>query len=508
MAKIPVTKTVVRNGQTHVQTYWEEEDKNSSQPSLLAGLGVSLPTQQKKSPAFPQDLELENQWRVIMGDQFDSPDAQAAIAAGLTFHAAQSIISTLPEWSSLSDYIYENNLDEQPRPKGGWQNRDGHPSSDQRRSWEQAGIPLETAVKWIDAGFKNANSGITEIIKAGIPMERAKVWVDHLRLTRPNDYNIMVVWAELNSSMSLKEALQWRKEFNGHDKACLSPREIEFYEKGFTSSVAKRWSNACYEAVTIDQMIALKDLKWSPSSLKNAIKELDRYSNSKLNGDLAKQIIDFTPKVGSPKLVLEWAEAERIMREGDEVFAPEFIEKLHEVERFKDRAAKEYGISLQPASNYDLLQLLPNQRETLLYIMDDTSRFLSTGKESVRETAELARFISSPDNFTLLRENGFPFNDPQTNEPYNISFGSDNYADFDARTADKPARDKWMKELAFRLYSKTVRQQPQRDRWTEDDSIDPVQLKDLLLNDPKADDVRIEALLVANVAQPVAEGWL
>jgi hypothetical protein len=65
-----------------------------------------------------------------------------------------------------------------------------------------------------------------------------------------------------------------------------------------------------------------------------------------------------------------------------------------------------------------------------------------------------------------------------------------------------------MKELAFRLYSKKVRQQPERDRWTEDDSIDPVKLKDTLLNDPQVDDVRIDALLVSNIAAPVAEGWL
>lgn len=510
MAKVPVTKTVIRDGKPHVQTYWEEDDKSFTQPSLLAGLGVSLPPQQKKPASFPQDLELENQWRVLMGKNFDHPEAQAAIAAGLTFQAAECIKSLLPEWTSLTDHIYENNLDEQPRPKGGWKNPSGSPSDDQLRRWTVMNdLTPDVAVKWIDAGLDNPELA-KGLIKSGISLERAKEWNDDAVATkglrRANGLGIGGAYAEMQSSMTIDEARQWRKDFGRVGYDYLGYREIEFYEKGFGPAVAKRWNEACFDDVEVDQMIALRDMKWSPSTLKSALKVLP-YRNQRLSGPAASQLITDTPLVGSPKLMLEWLPVARI-KGHDGKFTPEIIESIHEVEKFKERAAKEYGISFQAESNYELQELLPAQRETLLDIMDSNDRFLNTSESSVKKIAELARFISSPGNLAVLEENGFIFTNPETNTPYDISFGSDEYGDFDARTADKHSRDKWMKELAFRLYSYSVRQQNQRDRWTEDGTIDPVKLKDILLADPKANDVRLDALLVANVAQPVASGWL
>jgi hypothetical protein len=505
MAKVPVTKTVIRDGKPHIQTYWEEDDKSVVQPSLLAGLGVALPPQQKKSAAFPKDLELENQWRVVMGDKFDHPDAQAAIAAGLTFQAAECMKTRLPEWTSLSDHIYDNNLDEQPRPKGGWKNKYGTPSTDQLHSWTVMNeIPVDEAVKWIDAGIDNPNV-VVSIIKEGIPFERAKAWSDEMAVSKGlrDGSGLAQAWAELNSSISLEDVRQWRAEFG---KGFLDWRALSFYDKEFPLSQAKRWNDICFDDVEVDQMIALRGMKWSPSTLKSALKALP-YRNPKLSRHEADQLIEDTPRVGSPKLMLEWLPVARI-KGHDGRFSPEIIESIHEVEKFKERASKEYGISFGAETNYELKELLPAQRDTLLDLMDSNDRFLSTGASSVKKTAELARFISSPDNLAVLEENGFVFSNPDTNLPYDISFGSDDYADFDARTADKHSRDKWMKELAFRLYSSSVRQQNQRDRWTEDDSIDPIKLKDVLIADSKANDVRLDALLVANVAQPVASGWL
>jgi hypothetical protein len=506
MAKVPVTKTVIRDGKPHIQTYWEEDDKSSAQPSLLAGLGVSLPPQQKKTASFPQDLELENKWRVVMGDNFDHPDAQAAIAAGLTFEAAECMKSLLPEWTSLSDHIYDNNLDEQPRPKGGWKNRHGNsPSTDQLRMWTVMNdIPVDEAVKWIDAGIDNP-SVVTQIIRADIPFERAKEWSDEMTVSKGlrNGTGLAQAWAELNSSMSLEDTRQWRAEF---DHKFLGYREISFYDKKFPLSQAKRWNAICFDDVEVDQMIALREMKWSPSTLKSALKALP-YRNPKLSRQEAQQLIEDTPLVGSPKLVLEWLPVSRIGSH-DGKFSPELIERIHEVEKLKERASKEYGISFGAETNRELEMLLPAQRDTLLDIMDDNDRFLNTSASAVKKAAELARFISSPDNLAVLKENGFIFTDPNTNMPYDISFGSNDYRDFDARTADKHSRDKWMKELSFRLYSSSVRQQHQRDRWTEDDRIDPAKLREILVSDSKANDVRLDALLVADVAQPVASGWL
>lgn len=509
MTKIPVTKTVVRNGQTHVQTYWEEDEKKSSKQSALVGLGVSLPPQQQKA-SFPQDVELESQWRVIMGDQFDSSDdAQAAIAAGLTFAAAQSLIKTLPEGTSLSDHVYENGMDQQPRPRGGWKNTDGHPSSDQRRAWEMKDIPLEAAVEWINAGFERPWTGVAELIQKGVPAERAGRWSNDMAFHRgvTGGAEIRLAWHELTSSLTLEEARKWRVEFSGKGEAYMTAREVEFHDKGFTAAVAKRWDGICYEDVDVDQMLALKHLKWSPTSVHKVLKFMDAF-NSKLIPETTQRLIEITPQVGSPKRVMEWAETEWMNRDGDTPFTDDFISRLHAVEQFKEYAVDEYGIGFAPESNRYLLYLLPRHRETLLELMDTKSGFLASTGKDISEYTTLARFISSPENLAVLKNHGFVFADPQTDLPYGASFGTDKYDEFDAASADEHSRKKWMKELAFAMYSTSRRNPREISRWSEDDSIDPVQLKDVLLNAPDINDVRIEALLIANVAQPVAEGWL
>lgn len=510
MAKVPVTKTVVRDGKTHTQTYWEEDDKAHSHPSLLAGLGVSLPNQQQKAASFPRDLELENHWRSLVGNDMGNPDVQAAIAAGLTFQAADYLKRNLPEWTSLSDHIYENNLDEQPRPKGGWKNEHGTTSDDQFRNWtELSDFSAEEAVRWIDAGLDNP--GLAEALtREGISLERAKEWSDDAvemkGLRRANGLGLGGAFDELRSSMTIEEARQWRKEFGRVGYDYLGERQIKFYEKGFQPAVAKRWQEACFDDVSTDQIIALKDMKWSPTTIKAAAKVLS-YGTNQLSGENAEKLIEDTPKVGSPKLYVEWLNIARI-ENYDAGFTPEVLQKVHEVEAFKKRASSEYGISLNAETNRDLYSMLPAQRETLLAIMDNNDRFLVTDARTVSKVADLASFVSSPENLKFLTDSGFPLSNAETNAPYQISFGSNEYDDFDARTADKHSRDKWMKELAFRLYSTSVRQQEQRDRWTEDDSIDPIKLKDALLADPAAKDVKLDAMLVANVANPVVSGWL
>lgn len=514
MAKIPVTKTVVRNGQTHVQTYWEEDDKNSSQPSLLAGLSVPKP---KKQSVLRTDPELESQWEDAPEDIFNSDDKEAAIAAGLTVNAAAAMLSTIPEWSSLSEHIYEHGMEELPYPKGGWKNKDGYPgsSSDQRSAWENAEVPLETAVQWIDAGFNTPWAGIPQLIKEGISCDRAKAWNDHMsgQYLPRNGSALPMAAAELRSSMTLEEVLRWRAEFSDTGDRFLTQRRIDFFNKGFSSAQAKRWEGACYEDVSVDRMIMLRDLKWSPTSLKSIMKALGQShgTNSKISGNLARQIIDFTPRLGSPKLAQEWASIARLETSGEgNPYSDSLIRRIHETEQFKARAASENGITFSADSNYDLLHATPDQRETLLLLMDTDERFMTGSSGAlVARALEIARYVGSPENLAVLKGNGFVFADPQTKEPYNISYGSNDFGGLDAATADKHTRDKWMKEFAFRMYGKgKVRQQNQRDRWTDDDSIDPVKLKDILIADPAADDVRLEALLVANISSPVVEGWL
>jgi hypothetical protein len=178
------------------------------------------------------------------------------------------------------------------------------------------------------------------------------------------------------------------------------------------------------------------------------------------------------------------------------------------VEQFKEYAVAEYGIGFAPESNRLILNLLPRQRQTLLELMDTKIGFLASTGKDISDQTTLARFISSPENLAVLKSHGFIFDDPKIALPYGASFGTDKYDDFDAATADDHSRKKWMKELAFTMYSSSRRNPQEISRWADDDTIDPGQLKNVLLNDPEINDVRIEALLVANVAQPVAEGWL
>lgn len=513
--KIPVQKLVVRNGQQHTQTYWEEDDKNADQPSLLANLGVPRLKPQKTATSFPVDAALQKQWDETGRDVFAEEDAEAAIAAGLSPNAAASLQSGLPEWESLANHIYENNMDEMPRPKGGWQNKDGHRASDQRWAWENAGISMEDAAKWADAGFTHPWTGIPNLIRAGVPLERAIEWEkDSQEETgRFDGARLYLASTELNSDISLEEAYEYRRAFHGDTKSRMGYRELQFYKAGVPAKEAAAWNKAVGEYIGLDKIDSLRKLGWTPAKVRAAAKEITGQSGKYTFADdyTLAQLEKATPELGSSKLVMEWLQTARISKPvGDsDLFPPHVVKSIKEAEVYKERFRRETGIKMEPKDNYGLSSLLPLQRDALIDLFKDENRSNTVLEDDIMEKSmDLAKIVASSENLSILREHGFEFGDPATKEPYRISYGTAAYATFDATRADEHSRNKWMKEVAFRLYSKSVRQQEQRDRWNNDDNVDPVRLREALQADPKADDVKLDALLVANISNPVVGGWL
>lgn len=510
MAKIPVTKNVTRNGQVHTQTYWEEDDKASNQPSLLAGLGISIkPSNTRKT--FPQDLELENQWRVIMGDGFDDPYVEAAIAAGLTFAAADHLAKGLPEWESLTDHVYENNLDEMPRPKGGWKYDRMRSTGDERSAWLREEIPLETAVKWVDAGFGVPYHGIPELIRAGVDVDRAKAWSDDMARTsgKTNGGALYLAHKEITSGIDLEEARQYRTEFFGDASRHLGPREIEFIKKGFTPAVAGRWHKITYESLPVDDIIKLRDMKWSPSLLKSTMRDLygSTGAQARFGQDVAETLLRVTPQLGSPKVVADWSKYVRQVDMNTE-FSMSLIGSINDAEAFKKRALEETGVKIEPEYHHELAGLLPLQREAYLALMNTEERKNADVAYRVPRTMTLAKAVASADNLKFLKDKGFIFGAKDTSQPIEISYAPKGYDVFNAAEATEESRNRWMKTLSFHMYSRKTRQDKHRDRFINDDSVDPIRLRDALINDPEVDDLRLEALLVGNIMPAVADGWL
>lgn len=498
MAKIPVTKTVVRNGQTHIQTYWEEDDKGSSgASSVLAGIGASLPAQHDHR-LFPEDEVLKSKWSADESNPFNSTDTEAAIAAGLTVNAARFIASDLPEWKSLGDHIYESGMEEMPRPKGGWKNKDAQLSTDQLQSWASANVPLEEAVQWIDAGFEMP-SGATELMQAGVALERAKQWNDHMKKGKKRDGDITKFIHELKSDISLEGAIEYRKALKGNATEAMTPRDLEFYAKDIPANEAARWAKAAEDDVSVSQFVKLNEWNWTPSAVKNIATEFYGPNFSKFDTNTVDFVFDVTNKLGSAKLVNDWfpvvLAANRTFSR--DMFNSAVVRQIHDSEEFKSRAHKETGIGISKSENQQLLMMTPESRDVYIGIMNSDHRGDSSGKD-VRDALKLANFIGTSDNLGVLKDNGFVFGNPDTDKPYTLAFDDRAYEGFDASSADESSRNKWMKETALRLYSGTVRQQNERDRWTEDSKVDVVAFKDALIANPSASDEQLETLMASS----------
>lgn len=517
MTKIPVQRTVMRDGKPHLQTYWEENDpKKGGFSPTLSKVGVSLPSQGKDPVRDAWNTSLVvNKAAVKRGDE----NVEASIAAGFTPEASKYLEAHMvPKGQSLADYIYENGLDQMPRPREGWKSAGG--SDDQRKSWlmsmDDNGFSLEESVEWIDAGFPHPWSGIPALIKGGVSAERAMEWEKKMVFSTYSTTiggSLYLCEAELKSDLTVEETREWRKAMSENGNASLGSREIEFKNLGFTSAEAARWQNATYYDTSPQQMLELRELGWSPSSIRATLNEISRRGKSaKLGAEFAQDLIRITPLVGGPKVVKGWIKS--VESSWDDGFDnPQAVKSVVEAEAWKAHAKKVTGVAIDAKDHWKLASLLPKQRDAYLAVMNTEGRDGDDREYKVSRAMDLARTIGSAENYRFLTDKGFPLGATSKGIVHANGHTGGKYDVFDAGSASVEDQNRWLRSMATTMYwvnySDTQVSSEDRIKVIENSDIDPVKLKDTLIahgGGIKA--VQLEGIVVGGVESAVAGGWL
>ena len=518
MAKIPVQRTVMRNGKPHLQTYWEESDpQKGAENTSLSKLGVPLLSQRDEDPvrtAWNTSTTVSRE-AVKRGDE----NVEAAIAAGLTPGASKYLVThVIPQGQSLADYIYENGLDQMPRPREGWQSAGG--SDDQRKTWmismESNDFSMERAVEWIDAGFPYPWSGIPALISAGVSAERAMEWekeAEHRYSGTSIGGQLYLYEAELKSDLTIEEANEWRKVMSEYGASPLDRREIEFKQLGFTPAEALRWKNVMYYDTSAKDALHLKELGWSPSSIKGVLGELGRSGKSvKLSDEFIQELIRVTPLVGGPKVVKSWLKV--VNNSWDNGFGePQAVKAVLESEEWKAHAKKLTGVAIPVEDHFKLASMLPKQREAYLEVMNTEGRESDAPQYMVSRAMDLARTIGSAENYRFLLSKGFPLGATEDGIVQGNGHPSGGYDVFDAASASPEDQNRWLRSLATTLYWKNYSEASvtteERLKIIDNPAVDPVKLKDTLIaHRGSIKSVQLEGIVVAGVESAVAGGWL
>lgn len=527
MAKIPVQRTVIRDGKPHLQTYWEESDpkKTGNSGSALSKLGVSLPGQNQNGA--DSDDPVRRAWNVstLVSRQAvkrGDSEVEACIAAGFTPEAALYLKGhAVPNGTSLTDYIYDNELDQAPRPRNGWTNSGG--SDDQRKAWLMAidshNIPLEKAVEWIDAGFPYPWSGIPALIQKGASPERAAIWeqdVSKRYRNRGIGSNLYMFEREILSDIDLEEAIVWRKAMNSANSADvpLGSQEMEYRSLGFKPDEAARWKKVTAYNTPVEKLAELKSQGWNPTGVKEAMKEIGRGGSKQLLGErFAEQLIRFTPLVGGPKIVRSWIKVVDQSFEGGGIDDPRAAKAVLDAEAWKTQAQQATGVTIEPKDYYRMASLLPLHRDAYIEIMNIEGRENDDREYRVVRAMDLARMIASPSNLRVLQDAGFPLGSMGTGVVNGTDHAMKGFEVFDAGSASPENRDRWMRSVAVSLYWKNTYD----NRVTGDDmrkvidnpDIDPVKLKDALVSRRgDVSPVQLEGLVLADINSAVSDGWL
>lgn len=510
----------MRDGKPHLQTYWEESDPQKAIGSpMLSKLGVSLPKQNEDPVRQAWNTStVVNQAAVKRRDE----NVEASIAAGLTPEASKYLEAhAVPKGQSLADYIYENGLDQMPRPREGWKNAGG--SDDQRKDWLRAvdadGIFLEQAVEWIDAGFPFPWSGIPALMKAGVPAERAMEWEKDDNIARFSQRQIgghlYLFEKELRSNLTLDEAREWRAAMSNNPGNPLDERDIEFRNLGFDPAAAGRWKNIMYYGTSPQMAFELKEMGWSPSSIKSTLNEMTRQGQSaKLGEEFAAELIRITPLVGGPKVVKGWIKV--VNQSWDDGFDnPQAVKSVVESEAWKAHAKKVTGVAIDPKDHYKLASMLPKHRDAYLEVMNTEGRESDDRDYKVSRAMDLARTIASAENYHFLKAKGFPLGatDDGIVQASGHAGGGRGWDVFNAESASKEDQDRWLRSMATTMYWKNYSESPvsteDRVKVIGNKDIDPVKLKDTLLSHRGAiKAVQLEGIVVADVSSAVAGGWL
>lgn len=519
MTKIPVQRTVMRDGKPHLQTYWEESDpKKGGFSPVLSKVGISLPSQGKDPVREAWNTStVVNKAAVRRGDE----NVEAAIAAGLTPEACKYLEAyVIQNGQSLSDYIYENGIDQMPRPREGWKS-DGS-SDDQRRTWmmsmESNGFSMDQAVEWIDAGFPHPWTGIPALIKAGVPAERAMEWEKYDKTSRFGYAStiggqLYLYEKELLSDLSIDEAREWREVMSSEGAAPLDARDIEFRNLGFTPAEAARWKNVMYYDTTPQQALELKGVGWSPSSIKATLNEVTRKGkNAKLGGEFAQEMIRVTPLVGGPKAVKGWIKT--VEQSWDDGFEnPQAVKAIVEAEAWKAHAKKVTGVAIEMKEHWKLASMLPKQRDAYLEVMSTEGRDGDDREYRVSRAMDLARTIGSAENYRFLTDRGFPLGATNKGIVQANGHTGGKYDVFDAESASVQDQNRWLRSMATTMYwmnySETRVSSEDRTKVIDNPDIDPVKLKDTLLAyGGGINAVQLEGIVVGGVESAVAGGWL
>jgi hypothetical protein len=510
----------MRDGKPHLQTYWEESDpKKGGFNPVLSKLGVSLSSQDKDPVREAWNAsKIVNQAAVKRRDE----NVEAAIAAGFTPEASKYLEAyVIPRGQSMADYIYENGLDQMPRPREGWTNAGG--SDDQRKNWMRAadtdGVSLEQAVEWIDAGFPFPWSGIPALIKAGVPAERAMEWETDSKNSRFNASRqvggqLYLYQKELLSDLTIEEAREWRT-FMSEAGTPLDSREIEFRDLGFAPAEAARWKNIMYYGTSPKTALKLKELGWSPSSVKSVLGEVRvRGKVANLSEEFANELIRVTPLVGGPKIVKGWIKV--VERSWDDGFDnPQAVRSVVESEAWKAHAKKVTGVPIEAKDHWKLASMLPKHREAYLEVMNTEGRDGEDREYRVSRAMDLARTIASAENYHFLKSKGFPLGSTEDGivQANGHSGAGKGYDIFDAESASKEDQDRWLRSMAttmyWKNYSETQVSSKDRESVIANPDIDPVKLKDTLIAYRGAiKAVQLEGIVVGGVESAVAGGWL
>jgi hypothetical protein len=508
----------MRDGKPHLQTYWEESDpKKGGFNPTLSKVGVSLPSQDKDPVREAWNVStVVNKAAVRRGDE----NVEAAIAAGLTPEACKYLEAyVIQNGQSLSDYIYESGIDQMPRPREGWKS-DGS-SDDQRRTWmmsmESNGFSMEQAVEWIDAGFPHPWTGIPALIKAGVPAERAMEWEKYDKASRYGYTStiggqLYLYEKELLSDLTIEEAREWRAAMSASGTP-LDSREIEFRDLGFAPAEASRWKNVMYYGTSPKTALKLKELGWSPSSIKGVLGEVRvRGKVANLSEEFADELIRITPLVGGPKIVKGWIKV--VEQSWDDGFShPQAVKAIVEAEEWKAHAKKVTGVAIEMKDHWKLASMLPKQRDAYLEVMSAEGRDGDDREYRVSRAMDLARTIGSAENYRFLTDKGFPLGATSKGIVQANGHTGGKYDVFDAGSASVEDQNRWLRSMATTMYwmnySETRVSSEDRINVIDNPNIDPVKLKDTLIaygGGIKA--VQLEGIVVGGVESAVAGGWL
>lgn len=499
MSKVPVQKTVVRDGKVHTQTYWEGTD---AQRGPARALAASRPTLAAAAPV--EHDPVADAWGLVD----PRPWTEACIAAGILPEAADDMLLPLRD-TDLTEYIYSNGLDEMPRPRMGW-GLTARPGD--RRAWERVieesggKTTWEDAVAWSDAGFRYPWSGIERLIRDGVTPERAAEWRETFT-ARFEDGIAMFASEMLTEDLTPAEAIEWREALFSDRNRALGPKDLQYRALGFTQKAARAWKDVLMDETSILDAKALKDLKWSPTSIKKFLKASDRGGTryNYLPQSMASDLRRATAEVGGPKVAIAWAPV-AYLRYHDGYGDPEAVRTVVHAEQWLKHLREETGVELGEEDYLKVAEMLPGQREAFV----ELAKIMEFRPGATHSTyLHLAERIGSPENLRLLLDRGFEFR----HDVPDVSWMDGNR--LNQATATPAARDKWLRRMAADMYWK---RSDGRGGWftdkdrnviIDDEGIDPVAFKDALLaHDGQISPVRLEGIAKAGVASAVSDGFL